>query len=1027
MPILDRQNARLIRLSFPKKDGPASELLINRFEGFESISRDFRFTLELLSEDAQIDLVALQGKQMCVSLVLPDGKLRPFTGYVRTIKLVRTDGGFAFYEAVLVPWFEFSKLRYDNRVFHEQDLQAQTDLLLKDYASLGQWEWQVTGEAPRFTMAVQWNESQHNYLCRRWEAASWAYYFTHSEQGHMLHLINDTTLLPAIKGASPEIRFQRHGGPQHEDAIGQWSPVREWIPARRAVSGFDFKFPKPVKADTSTIVQQGDVPEIESYTYEGHYGFKHRAGADDLALRRLKEREAQSEYFEAQGNNRYVAPGHWFKFKDHFKYSGSAAEFLILEVHHEATNNYLQTDNKGQPKPADYKNRFTCLPKKTPWHPGVGFNSQPSLILAPQTATVVGPESEGSLHVDEYGRIRIKFHWDRDEATIGSCWVRVSSNWAGAQNGLISLPRVGSEVLVQWLDGCADHPLVTSSVANQSYMPPWKLPSQRALAGLRSRELTQGGGNRAGGNSNHVLLDDTPDSIQVQMRSDHQASQLSLGHITRIEDNAGRKDARGQGFELRTDGHGALRAQRGLLLSTEPRPNAQRHITDMGETVQRLEQGKDLHNSMSEAAQLAKGHLTGDQDEVIKALQAQVQALKGQGGNPERGEFPELQEPHLVLASPVGIETSAQGSTHQMSTEHHAVTSGSHTSISAGKSLLVSVREAVRLFAYKAGMKLLAASGDIDITALKDSVNILAKLNITHTANRITITAKEEVVINGGTSFSRWNASGITHGTNGIWREHAAQHSLVVGAAEGRPNLPETTVLPTGQLNLSHQYLDKAGAQIETVKGGSYTVTDAEGGTHSGVLDGKGAATLSGLAMGLAKVEYGPDTRDPWEMGSYFGKADKWPAEELQGAKAVTQAFPQSPANTPAVANFFKTAAEGSTGVQAGAATGANLLGAGKSAGVMAGALGMAAAAKGAWGQASSVVSQAKQAVETVQSVQQGGAKALLGPLAQVLPAGNGNGAIGALPISTERPGLPTVQTLTKALPGAIPKPPMPA
>lgn len=133
-----------------------------------------------------------------------------------------------------------------------------------------------------------------------------------------------------------------------------------------------------------------------------------------------------------------------------------------------------------------------------------------------------------------------------------------------------------------------------------------------------------------------------------------------------------------------------------------------------------------------------------------------------------------------------------------MSVEHTALTSGGHCSVSAGKSLLVSVKEAVRMFAYKAGMKLVAASADIDITALKDSVNILAKLNITHTANRITITAKEEVVINGGSSFSRWNASGIVHGTTGTWRQHAAQHEFVPGKSEGTPPLPQSVQLRRG-------------------------------------------------------------------------------------------------------------------------------------------------------------------------------------------------------------------------------------
>ena len=306
----------------------------------------------------------------------------------------------------------------------------------------------------------------------------------------------------------------------------------------------------------------------------------------------------------------------------------------------------------------------------------------------------------------------------------------------------------------------------------------------------------------------------------------------------------------------------------------------------MAETVARMAHGQQLHDSLSQAAQEAKAHQPGDQDEVVAALKAQVEAIKGQGGTPAQGEFPEFQAPHLTLASPAGIETSTQGSTHLTSVEHTAVTSGGHTSLNAGKSLLVSVKDAVRMFACKAGMKLVAAGADIDITALKDSVNILAKLNITHTANRITITAKEEVVINGGTSFSRWNASGITHGTGGTWRQHAAEHNFDPGKSEGTPALPQTIKLPPGQLDLVHQYVNPEGSKRQGIRQGDYTVVDAEGGVHQGTLDDNGFASVAGLPMGMATVSYGKDPRDPWDEGSYFGEETEWPTVALPEAGA---------------------------------------------------------------------------------------------------------------------------------------------
>jgi type VI secretion system secreted protein VgrG len=401
----------------------------------------------------------------------------------------------------------------------------------------------------------------------------------------------------------------------------------------------------------------------------------------------------------------------------------------------------------------------------------------------------------------------------------------------------------------------------------------------------------------------------------------------------------------------------------------------------MAATLARLAQGRELHDSLSQVAQQAQAHQAGDGSEVAAALQAQVDTLKGQGGSPAQGEFPEFQEPHLTLSSPAGIQTSTQGSTHLTSVEHTALTSGGHASLSAGKSLLVSVREAVRLFAYKAGMKLVAASADIDITALKDSVNILAKLNITHTASRITITAKEEVVINGGTSFSRWNASGIVHGTKGTFTAHAAKHSFVAARSEGTPALPEAVKLPPGQLDLYHHYVNLQGEKRQGVRQGDYTVVDAEGGVHQGTLDGNGFASVAGLPMGMATISYGKDPRDPWDEDSYFGEGTEWPV--LGSPEAGNAAAADLPAGAKAAAGDPK-----------------------------------AAAAK--FGE---LAKSAEQAASAVQSLPKGGAQALLAPLAQTVlgsVAGNGVAKVAGSAASTGKPAAALISSL--GLPGSLPR-----
>ena len=879
---------RLLRLDFPFDDGPEQgTLLVNTMHAREELSRDFCIDLELLSDNAFIPLNAMMAKMVTVSLVRADGSLRYFNGYVSQFELIKTDGGFAFYRMVLGPWLTFARLREDCVSFQRRSVVQLTETTFDHYLERD-YRIALTDDDPALSCANQYNETDYNHLHRRWEALGLHYLYEHRVDGHTLCLADNTAFAPWIDMGNEdgigEMTFRSESGATEGDGIKTWQPARRIGSSALTLTSFDYKKPRPQRAQGLSANRQDSVTAYERFRNTGAYGFRDHAGGEALAKRSMQELDAMTQFFHAQGNDRNAQAGRSFRLLGHFsseppRMDMAMRDYVIIAIDHHASNNY----QAGPGAPSHYSNDMTCIRQSVRWRPGRGYNSERCLDPGVQTALVVGPAGQ-QIHTDSLGRVKVQFHWDRagqyDEAS--SQWVRVAMPVAGGQFGQIGVPRVGQEVVVQFLDGNVDHPLITGIVYNSETMPPWQLPGQAVLSGLRSRELD------GGGRSNHLVLDDTAGKIQAQLKSDHLASQLSLGHIHRIEDNAGRKDARGQGFELRTDGHGAVRAQHGLLLSTEGRPNAGAHITDMAPALARMAQGQALHESLSQIAQQAQAHQPGDQDQVAAALQAQVDDIKGQGGRPAQGEFPEFQAPHLTLASAAGFEASTQGSTHLMSVEHTALTSGGHASLSAGKSLLVSVKEAVRMFAYKAGMKLVAASADIEISALKDSVNILAKLNITHTANRITITAKEEVVINGGTSFSRWNASGIVHGTSGVWRQHAAQHNLDPGKSEGTPALPQTVKLPLGQLDLLHRYVNQEGSKKQGVGQGDYTVVDAEGGVHQGTLDSEGIASVAGLPMGMATVSHGRDPRDPWDEGSYFGKGTEWPVVAQSEARADT-------------------------------------------------------------------------------------------------------------------------------------------
>jgi type VI secretion system secreted protein VgrG len=770
--LLDRQHNRILRLSFPHNDAPVSGFMVHKLDAIESLSRDFVFTVELLSEDASLALKDMQGKLLCVQLVCCDGSLRCFTGYVFSFRRKGADGSITYYEAELGPWLRFLSLSKDNYLFHNKTLQEQTDSIFKDYAPLALWEWRVTGEDPIFTDACQFDETDHNYLSRRWEAAGLYYWYEHNESGHTLVIADDSTLAPAVEG-DIEVRFQSAGGNAEEDAIDRWTPVRQVTSSSVALSGFNFKTPFPISVEMPTIAEQGRVPDIETYEYVGAYGFRDTRSADALARVRMEELEADSRYFEAEGNNRKIMPGRWFQLTDHFNHNprqvsdrSGRDEFVVITAHHTASNNYLPS-LKAE---ATYRNRLTCTRRLVLWRPGRNFNSTATRILAPQTAIVVGPSGPDSVYTDEYGRIRVQFHWDRigNRDECSSAWIRVASQWAGAEMGMSSIPRVGSEVIVQWLDGNPDRPIVTGSVYNEANMPPWSVPTQQSLMGMRSRELAPNSGNKPGGRSNHLILDDTAQKIQAQLKSDHQCSQLSLGNITRIEDTGGRKDERGEGWELATNAWGVLRAGKGMLVTTEARSNAKSHAKDMGETVTRLNTARQEHGAQARLAEQAGAQEpSGQQADVANDIHAQNVAIKGGAGTASTTTFPQLSEPALVLASPAGIATTTSQSTHFASGGNTAITAGKSVSIAASESFFVSVRKTLRLFVHKAGMKLVAAAGNIDVQALSDSINLLAKLNITLTATEITITAKERIVINGGGSYATFATGGIEIGTKG--------------------------------------------------------------------------------------------------------------------------------------------------------------------------------------------------------------------------------------------------------------------
>jgi type VI secretion system secreted protein VgrG len=492
----DRQGKRLLRLQFPNNDAPAHAfMLANRLDASESLSRDYAYKVEVLSDNATIRHDDVLGKMVTIELVREDGTIRYFNGYVMEFRFVRTDGGFAFYEIVLGPWLSYLRLRQDNVAFHDLSVLALTGRVCEQYIKRD-WRHRVAAEDPPITYSCQHNESEHNFLHRHWEARGWFYLYEHRVDGHTLVLCDDSTRTATpIDGERTDMPFQHEAGATEDDGVYRWSPEGRIGSDKVTAVSFNFKHPLPKRVQRKSAHSRSTEPQLEVYENVGTYGFRDVTDGEGLAQLRIEELDARRSEYRAAGNDRTAAPGRWFTLSGHFSLDNDASassagkKYLITAVRHLATNNYQD----GRGALSSYSNEIVCIAHDVPWRPGRNFNSFEPKIYGVQTALVVGPPGE-EIYTDGYGRVKVQFHWDRkgEFNDKSSPWVRVMSAWAGSQFGQISLPRVGMEVVVQFLDGNIHRPLITGCVYNANNMPPWELPANKTQSGILTRSTKDG-------------------------------------------------------------------------------------------------------------------------------------------------------------------------------------------------------------------------------------------------------------------------------------------------------------------------------------------------------------------------------------------------------------------------------------------------------------------------------------------------------------------------------------------------------
>ncbi|MBV7574538.1 type VI secretion system tip protein VgrG [Pseudomonas sp. PDM32] len=507
--MLSPQNRRLFK--FKNLANPEQQLLLESFKGTEGLSRAYNFELLLVCQDSGVELKSMMGQHVVLEIELADTTPRYLAGYLTRFASIGSDGGMARYTATLNPWFSMLKNRFDTRIFQGCTVEDVVTQVFALCTAFSRHEFRLSKPLKHYTYITQYRESDFNFVQRLLEEEGMFYYFEHTAEGHTMIICDDsTTLVPLPE--QPQIRFHTASVTETADSITQWSGNRQLQSGKIAVQTFDYRQPSNrLPVAMKSLNKQGDVDEFEIYDFPGQYTHGTYDEGEALLRLRVEALELKGKSFHGASNCRAMKPGYTFELLQHYDHDQGPADerqFLLMSVESEGHNNYL---NGHQ---ASYYNTFSCVRKKIVFRPQL-TTPRPT-ISGPQTAIIVGPPGE-EIFTDELGRVKVQFHWDRkgEHNDKSSCWVRVAQSGASGGFGSIQIPRIGDEVVVVFLDGNPDRPLVMGSLYNSQNTPPWSLPANKTQSGFLTRSMKGDGGT-----ANFFRFEDKAGAEQIIMHAE---------------------------------------------------------------------------------------------------------------------------------------------------------------------------------------------------------------------------------------------------------------------------------------------------------------------------------------------------------------------------------------------------------------------------------------------------------------------------------------------------------------------------
>lgn len=494
-------------------DGLDSDFQVLEFTGHESISRTYRFDLELVSENPDIDLTTVLHKQAYLAFH-PNGS--GIHGQIFSVALGDAGKRLHRYKVSIVPQLAYLDLRVNQRIFQNQTAPQIIAIILQEHGIQGDgYDFQLQTPCPAREYCVQYDESDLQFIQRLCEEEGVHYHFQHSSSGHRLVFGDNQTIFPKI--GRPTAYVQDSGMVADEPVIKRFNLRLETRTNSVTRRDYDFEIPSLLMEASYKLQDQNTVaPTLEDYDYPGR--FTDLSRGKQLSQRALERHRADYQLAEGKGDEPRLVTGHFMEMSDHPRIEWNSL-WLLTDIFHEGKQPQVleesvtsDTTHNKDDFHHGYRNTFQAIPWDVFYRPPLEHPKP--CVLGSQSAIVTGPKGE-EIHCDAYGRIKVQFHWDRDGQAdeSSSCWLRVASGWAGGQYGGVAIPRIGMEVLVTFLEGDPDQPLVSGCLYHKENVVPYPLPANK------TRTLFKTLSSPGGAGYNELRIEDKAGQEQIYVHA----------------------------------------------------------------------------------------------------------------------------------------------------------------------------------------------------------------------------------------------------------------------------------------------------------------------------------------------------------------------------------------------------------------------------------------------------------------------------------------------------------------------------